>query len=61
MSPISRPAFDALDRALSADRHGAVKAIIVEPGFAETARAVIERCWHDATVIVDDAEMRLAA
>jgi len=47
--------IDTIDRALAADRYGDIRAVIVKPDVADAARAIVERCWHDAAVIVEDA------
>jgi len=45
----------AIDQALASDRYGDIRAVIVKPDAAVVTRAIIERCWHDAAVIVEDA------
>lgn len=49
-----------IDEALSADRHGAICALIVSRDTADAARLLVERCWHDAAVIPLDAEVALS-
>jgi len=44
-----------MDRALSADRYGKVRAVIVSTRSAEAAQAILDRCWHEAAVITADA------
>lgn len=47
--------IDTLRRTLSADRYGAIQAVIVEPCAVDAAQAMVDHCWHDAAVIIAKA------
>ena len=49
-----------IESALSADRHGNVRAILVTSEKATAAQAILDRCWHDAALIVVDAGLSTA-